>query len=312
MPTLNSNLLKISAYFVLLAMPLIFLGLKTESYMKAQDENDEPRSHRERYSEIFTRSVDASVIILGASNSAHGIAPAKFHLGKKVYNFSFNGASSTFNLALYRNYLKKHYRKPEYVIYAVSPGSFEKFYRKIEDDVKFLPLREGDELNSLIRIKDLKIYNSKTVALEILKFKMKDLTSEHRIGIDIRTYDNGFVEFNLWRPFVLEKNKSVVFEPDEVAATFELFTEIKADQAKLIIVALPFPFEQFHENDLVTYNRIIAKLSQKFDAPVARAEDVAPEVSKNYEYFNDQAHLTGVGAQLYSEKLGQYLKKLVH
>jgi hypothetical protein len=97
-----------------------------------------------QYREVFDPKVKANVIILGASHATHGINPKYLEDDRlRVYNFSLNGASPSFNLKWYKKIFQPRYPPPQYVIYGVHWGMFDEglLQRKIEQDSKYYPLR---------------------------------------------------------------------------------------------------------------------------------------------------------------------------
>jgi hypothetical protein len=274
---------------------------------------DEVESYRARYKELFNHTVDAPILILGSSGSAHGVVPSLLGLSKPVFNFSFNGASCQFNLALYRQYLKPYYRKPEYLIYVLSPGSFAHFTRNIEDDVKYTAPSTEDIIPMLLRPWNLEVFKSAGIAHDVLKGL--SIARRHAqgiyIGMDMRKYENGYLPYNSGQSFNLVPTLSINADPSEITALGNLFKELKQDGIKIILVTLPSPNKQYRQADLDAFDNTIDELATNIQAPVIRANNIAPAFGKDYTLFNDDTHLTETGANLFSTRLGEALRDLI-
>jgi len=270
-------------------------------------------SYRARYKELFDHSVDASILILGSSNSAHGIVPSLLKLTEPVFNFSFNGATSNFNLAFYREYLKQYYRKPSYLIYVLSPNSFSHFWRNIEDDVVYTPINKAANDYLLLRPWNLEVFKSTCIASDVIKSLIVDHHRSQGLykGIDMRTYENGYVAYSSGEKFNLLQEKSITAEYNEIAALEALLWELKQDGVNIILVTLPSPNKQYRQTDLDTFDETIEELAANVQVPLIKAKNIAPDFGNDYTLFNDEVHLTEKGANLFSSKLGAALRKLV-
>ena len=234
-------------------------------------------------------------------------------MGKPVYNFSFNGASPEFNSAFYRDYLKKYYRDSEYIIYALSPGSFRKIWREIEDDVKYIPIpvNNSDFKPLLFNYKDIKIFRTGTIAEALVKSYARNNPVGIRRGIDMRGFNNGFVTYDTGLKYILHR-QPLIIDMNQFSSLHKLLAEVKSDGVKIILVTLPAPFGQYPDVDLVKFNRLVDELGEAYNAPVLKAEAVAPEIGKNIDLFNDDVHLKLKGAMIYSEKLSIKLREFIY
>ncbi len=293
-----------------LLLPLLTVLYFSETFLR-RNVGDEQQSYYARYEELFNPSVNAPILILGSSNSGHGIVPSSLKLGKPVFNFSFNGATPAFNLAFYRDYLKKHYSKPTYIIYALSPNSFTHFWRKIEDDLKYIPAgHRGLLVDALRNPTYLKTYTSSGITQDIAKVFARNFGQGPRLGMDMRKYDNGFLPYSEGKDLIVVENQSLIPEQSEIEALKTLLTEIKRDGTKIIIVTLPTPHNQFRSEDMASFERTVDKLAELVVAPVIKADTVAPGFNTQNRYFNDAVHLTEVGARTYTDALSVALRPL--
>jgi hypothetical protein len=291
--------------------PVVFILYRVELFLNTdQGEGDEPRSYRARYAEIFNRDIDAPILILGSSNSAHGVAPSKLKLGKAVFNFSFNGADCKFNLLLYREYLRKYYRKPECIIYALSPVSFTHQWRRIEDDRIYVSTKKHSLIFLLFHPDGLKIFNAGTLAEEIVKGYAREKATGNHVGMDMRKYDNGFLPFSYGTKFSLIKNH-LEYNMDEISSLSELLAEIRKDGIQVILITLPYPKGNYPPEEVRKFNDIVDGMGAANDSVVIKAEAIVPEFGEDYSLFNDEVHLTESGAYLYSEKLSAALRNVI-
>ena len=297
-----------------LIIPLVVILCCSELILRYQP-NDEVQSYRVRYKELFDHAVDAPILILGSSNSAHGIVPSVLKLTKPVFNFSFNGATCQFNLAFYRKYLKPHYKRPDYLIYALSPNSFSHFWRNIEDDVIYTPINKETEYSKFMSswTRSLEVFKSTGIAKDVVRalFLAQQRTRGLYIGMDMRKYENGYLPYNSGEKFNLVQEQSLTPDPIEIAALHTLVWELKQDGVKIILVTLPSPDKQYRQTDLYAFDKTIEELAVKFQAPLIRANSIVPVFGSDYTLFNDEVHLTEKGANLFSNELGATLRELI-
>ena len=168
-----------------------------------------------KYSELYEPKEKAEVVIFGASRGMRAINPAFLDLGeKKCYNFCYQGANPEFMFEWYNRLFKKHYPKPETIIYTVDWMMFDESWmeRKIEHDSEFLTISDffswvflPDSLNP----SDL-IFNRLVLRKDI--FNVRYLFSEKTdfLPDEMEKYDRGYVPRN--EEFFITPRKKAKFK----------------------------------------------------------------------------------------------------
>lgn len=272
-----------------------------------------------QYDEALHPKVNADVVILGASNAAHGINPKyleKDHL--KVFNFSLNGAGPYFYLKWYRKIFQRNYKKPECVIYGVNWMMFadHRLQRQIENDSRYIPL---DIIFSEFR--DLKTLN--TLVLNRFPFirgrrelpeRFFGLFQKHarRSPFILSGYYNGFIPYE--RKGRLDKQKGSKPQHDrvQISAFEELLDEFKKDKIRVILVGVPGYLPSRSDANISEAMQLIHKIADERQIPFLDYETKRiSDLNVNPDFFSDWIHLNEKGSVAFSELLRGDLDSLL-
>jgi len=259
-----------------------------------------------QYSEAFNPKVNANVIIMGASHTAHGINPKYLEEGDlKIYNFSMDGAGPFFNLRWYKRIFQLHYPKPFCVIYGVHWGMFDErvVQRKIEQDSKYFPYYLL--LNEFRRLQAIK-----TVILNRFAFirERKQLTErlfqKTRHVVVLSKYYNGFIPYE--RKGGLEKKRDITPKNSEtqINAFEELLDEFEKSRIEVIFVQVPGYFPARNSSNIEESMKLINEIAEKrkilfLDYDTKKITNINTDPSM----FSDWIHLNEKGSDAFSKLL---------
>jgi hypothetical protein len=273
----------------------------------------EPNPQRPlQYNEVLRPKVKADVVILGASNTAHGINPKYLEIGHfKVYNFSIDGANPSFNLEWYKKIFQPHYPKPSCVIYGVHWGMFdEKFAeRRFEQDSKYFPgellLREllrVKDLDDLERVKTL-VLNRFGIFRERKKLVNRLLRGEGNVYVLSRYY-NGFVPYarqgkvNRKRDIKLRNNEA------QITAFEELLDEFEKSRIQVILVQAPGYLHARDASNIEESMKLINKIAEKRKIPFLDYDTKRiTSINTDTSMYSDSIHLNEKGSDAFSKLL---------
>ena len=267
-----------------------------------------------QYGEVFNPKVNANAIIMGASNTAHGINPRYLEEGQlKIYNFSMDGAGPSFNLKWYKRIFQHHYPKPSCVIYGVHWGMFDDRVasRKFEQDSKYFPYRFL--LSEFGNFKELRtlILNRFALFRDRKKLTERLLRGTERVVI-LSKYYHGFVPYE--RRGGLDKKRDMTPKNSEaeIKVFEELLDEFEKSGIEVIFVQVPGYLPARNGSNIEESMKIINKIAEKrrilfLDYETKRITNINTDPSM----FSDWIHLNERGSDAFSKLLKSDLEILL-
>jgi len=303
---MKKPLKKMAFFFLLLLLILILMNywMDYESYPH----------YPLQYDEVFHPKVNADMVILGASQAAHGINPRYLeeeHL--KVFNFALDGAPPSFYLKWYKNVFRHYYRKPSYVIYAVHWVMFEDTFhgRRFESDSKYFPfpffirqLRDVKSLQTLLFNRFAFSKGRKDVLSSLFK-KRREVYPKTK-------YYNGFIPFKERKKL----QKTVVVNPEvnpvQLEAFEQLLNDFERDGIKVIFVQVPGYLYGRDDQNISKNVQLLMGIAEKRGIPFLDYEtERISSINSNADLFADWTHMNEKGSEAFSKLLKQDLENLL-
>jgi lysophospholipase L1-like esterase len=267
-----------------------------------------------QYDEVFNPKVNANAIIMGASNTAHGINPKYLEVDHlKIYNFSMDGAGPSFNLKWYKRIFQLHYPKPTRVIYGVHWGMFDDRVasRKFEQDSKYFPFHFL--LSEFWRFKESKtlILNRFALFRERKKFT-EQLLRRTQQAVVISKYYNGFIPYE--RKGGLDKKKDMTPKnsESEIQAFEELLDQFEKSGIEVIFVQVPGYLPARSGMNIEESMKLINEIAENrkilfLDYDTKRITNINTDPGMH----SDWIHLNGKGSDAFSKLLESDLELLL-
>ncbi len=258
------------------------------------------------YREVFDPKVNADMIILGASHSAHGINPRYLEADQiKVYNFSMDGAGPSFNLKWYKKIFQTHYPKPLCVIYGVHWGMFDEklLRRRFDHDSKYFP-REllFEEFGYLEAFKTL-IMNRFAFIRERKQLPAR-IFGKHREVYLLSKYYHGFIPYE--RRGRVEKKRDIKPKNSEaeIRAFEELLNEFEKNRIKVILVEVPGYLPSRNPSNIEETMQLLDKIAEERKIPFLDYESkTITSINTDPSMFSDWVHLNEKGSDAFSKLL---------
>jgi hypothetical protein len=266
-----------------------------------------------QYGEVFRPTVNANVIILGASHATHGINPRYLEGDHfRVYNFSLNGAGPLFNLTWYKKIFKHYYPQPLYAIYAVHWIMFDDqlLKRKYEQDSHYFPLpfllKELKEFKSAKRLllnRFALIRERKHLAGRLFQKTFREVYLPAK-------YYNGFIPFERRGTLDEEERVNPKNDPIQIKAFEELLDEFERDGVKVIFVHVPGYLPARGDSNVSEGMELLNDLSRKRRIPFLDYEtERISAINTDKTLFSDSVHLNKKGSDRFSSLLRTDLEK---
>ena len=265
-----------------------------------------------QYGEVFHPKVNASVVILGASQATHGINPKYLETDQlKIFNFALNGASPEFNLRWYQKIFRHYYPKPRYLIYAVHWGMFDDqiLKRKLDQDSRYFPHAFlVKEFKNYENIKGL-LFNRFAFIRERKRFLLRLFKKTSREVFLLSEYYNGFIPYETERALGQEDTVYPKMNPNQIQAFLELLNELERDQVKIIFIQVPRYHPGYDYDKISNHIRFLKEIAKKRDIPFFDY-DTERASAINYEsrFFSDPSHLNKTGSDAFSKLLKKDLE----
>ncbi len=267
-----------------------------------------------QYSEVFNPKVNANVIIMGASHTAHGINPKYLEDGHiRIYNFSMDGAGPSFNLKWYKRVFQLHYPKPVCVIYGVHWGMFDEsvVQRKIEQDSKYFPYHFlFDEIRRSKELKTL-ILNRFAFIRERKKFTEQLFRGTRQVVV-LSKYYNGFIPYE--RKGGLDKKKDITPKSSEaqIKAFEELLDEFEKSKIQVILVQVPGYLPARDSSNIEESMKLINKIAEERKIPFLDYDTKRiTNINTDPSMFSDWIHLNEKGSDAFSKLLKGDIESLL-
>lgn len=259
-----------------------------------------------QYREAFNPKVNANVIIMGASQTAHGINPRYLEEGPlRIFNFSMDGAGPSFNLTWYKRIFELRHPAPVCVIYGVHWGMFDErvVVRKIEQDSHYFPYYFlFSEFRHLKELKAL-ILNRFAFIRERQKLTER-LFRGTRQAVVLSKYYHGFAPYE--RRGGLDKKKDMTPKNSEaqISAFEALLDEFEKNKIQVILVQVPGYLPGRDASNIEESMKLINKIAQKrkilfLDYETEKITDINTDPSM----FSDWIHLNEKGSDAFSKML---------
>jgi hypothetical protein len=269
-----------------------------------------------QYDEVFHPKDGGDVIILGASQAAHGINPKYLEPSPlKIYNFSLNGAPPSFYLNWYRKIFHKYYPRPAYVVYAVHWVMFDDHLlsRRLEQDSKYFPrrflleeLRDPKNWKDVLMNRFSLIKERKRLMPRLFKKKPDEVYLRNK-------YYRGFIPFETRRS--LDKRDVVhpKTNPAEVKAFEALLDDFEKEEIKVIFVHVPAYLPGREYADVSGGMQLLKRIAGERKIPFLDYETERPSaINMDRELFSDWTHLNEKGSTAFSTLLKKDLDGLIH
>ncbi len=277
------------------------------------------RQSRLQYDEAFHPKVNADMIIIGASQAAHGINPKYFENDDlKVFNFGQDGAGPYFFLKWYRKIFQRYYRKPDTVIFGVHWVMFEShtLQRQLEHDSNYFPryflfeeLHDLKEMKTLILNQFAFIRERKKLPYKLVRLFEK---RRERGPYILPKYYNGFVPYE--RKGRLDKKKGVKPKNDKVQinAFKELLDDFGKNNIQVILVNIPGYLPARDPDNIQESIELIHKIAEEKKIPFLDYEtERITDLNTDPSLFSDWVHLNGKGSDAFSKLLKSDLEFLL-
>jgi lysophospholipase L1-like esterase len=273
-----------------------------------------------QYSEVFHPKVNADVIIMGPSQTAHGINPKYLeteHL--KVFNFSMNGASPSFNLKWYKKVFQPRYPKPSLVVYGVHWGMFDENFlqRRLEQDSKYFPkgfliqeFLDTKSLNDLGRIKTL-FLNRLGIIRGRSQLAERLFKGTSNIYV-LSKYYNGFIPYE--RKGRVDRKRDIKLKNSEaqITAFEDLLDEFEKNRIEVIFVQVPEYLPVRDASDIQENMQLLNRIAEKRNIPFLDYDTKRiTSINTDASMFSDSIHLNEKGSDVFSKLLKDDLEFLL-
>jgi len=261
-----------------------------------------------QYEEAFSPKVNADVILMGASQTAHGIDPRCLEKDNlKAFNFGYNGAGPVFNLKWYKKVFEPNYRKPACVVYGVHWIMFDDRYlrRQLEQDSKYFPLRfflsefrDVKTLKALILNRFAFIRERRQILPRIFKKKRE------REVFPVSRYYHGYIPFEARRDLDEKERVNPRVDPGELKAFEDLLDEFQRQRIGVIFVMIPDYIPGRDSDTIQTSINLIGKIAAERRIPLLDYENNrVTGINYNKDYYGDWTHLNEKGSEVFSKML---------
>ncbi len=260
-----------------------------------------------QYNDVFRGDSKADVFILGNSQSAYGIIPSYVNVpGHVVHNYSFSGASASFNYDLYETYLRKYQKKPKLIIYAVSWFMFDSKVppRKLAQDRQFVPW--GVEMLGIPPHERLYLIHQRDVLSKMFKRPTDNTLLKDK-------YDNGFVPLDGKYDKALTRiEPGVVNSKDEINCFTKLLKAIRQDGISLLFIEAPEYIPDVTCESALPNEEMLRSIAKSGHIEyINYNRERRTAINFDSSCFGDWRHLNYAGAQRFSKMLSDDVNGLI-
>ena len=305
--------------FCLAPLPFLFLlnkivddGLHKSRHLFYSEWND-----------LFNGKINADLLIMGSSRAWVQISPkildSALHLNS--YNLGMDGSQFNMQYMRFRIYLQ-HNRKPKYIVQEVGYTSTLGWFNELPTPLQFLPyLRDSSiwaitqwsatPFSQLDRYFPMYKYNNefplvKEGVLSYFGHGVKSTKYKGYEGKEMR-WDSSFHNFIKTNP----QGKAWEISPVAVNYFREYLEFCKANDIKVILVYPPafiqsLDYVKNKEEILGVFNQ----LSKEYDAPFYNY--MYDSLNYSRSNFYNSMHLNKRGSEIFSHKLAEQLRSVVH
>lgn len=302
----GSNVLRLTYKLLFVAVTAAVTAAASE-YLMRNNLSNEDTVNVIKYKAVFRNQSGTDIFVLGNSQSAYGIIPSLLKIpGHKVHNYSFPGASPSYNKDLYERYLARYQEKPKLIIYGVSWFMFDSKVppRKVAQDHQFVPW--GVEMLRVPPHERLYLIHQNDVLSRMFK-RPKDKT------ILVDKYDDGFVP--LEEKYLDRRTKvepRVKNSEKEMSSFLELVSMIQANGVELLFVEAPEYNRGVQCESILPNEELLWSLARSRRIEYINFNrERRSEINDDPSYFGDQRHLNYAGAQRFSKMLSDDINDLI-
>lgn len=273
---------------------------------------------------IFNGSINADLIIVGNSRARRHIDPRILDsvLLVNSYNLGQNGTGFRIQKMIYDLY-REHNQKPKYIVHIVGNGILEE-EDGLYERIKFAPYLD----DSLVRATtmDIKGFDKKDYYLPFLRYSgfpgeiMSGLASFCGLsGASNEGIYKGFPQTQFeWNEVIFEKFKNEFPDGTSLPISTELMASMdayiqtcKSEGIEIVLAHPPIYYEAkpYFLNDAVIL-KLLKDLAEKSDIPFL--DYTLDSLAYSKEYFADHVHMSAKGAEIFSKKLSQDLRKYLN
>ncbi len=302
----GSNVLRLTYKLLFVAVTAAVTAAASE-YLMRNNLSNEDTVNVIKYKAVFRNQSGTDIFVLGNSQSAYGIIPSLLKIpGHKVHNYSFPGASPSYNRDLYERYLARYQERPKLIIYGVSWFMFDSKVppRKVAQDYQFVPW--GVETTRIPPHERLYLVHQKDVLSKMFK-RPTDNT------ILVEHFDEGFVPLEeKYLDTGPKTEPRIRNSKSEMASFLGLLSMIRADGIELLLVEAPEYNSGVLCESMVPNEELIRSMarSRGMEYLNYNAERRSP-INDDAAYFGDQRHLNYSGAQRFSGMLSADINDLI-
>lgn len=307
--------------FFLFFLPIAMLSYGADLFLSKHlmTSNSYADSEYPVWNDLYNRQINSDIVIYGASNAWIQIDPELISrlLNTSAYNLGINGHN--FNLQYFRHRLLLEYnRKPKFIIQTISTASFEKLDDLYNPD-QFLPyMLNNKEMEAATlgyngyKVMDyhlplIRYYGKKEAILHTLYLLLRPSTNHI---VRIKGYKAKDRQWNTDFEKARSKMQSIEIKIDSsLVCLFENYIiECKQENIGIVFVNPP----EYIEGQNFVKNRsaimsLFYQFSNKYEIPFYDYSN--DSISFQKKYFYNSGHLNEMGAELFTAKLIDDLKK---
>jgi hypothetical protein len=304
--------------FLLFCLPLMVVFFCTDAFISgnlSKANNGEYGVWRD----VFKGTVNADVVIYGASRAVNHIDPATIAdtLHQSTYNLGIH--AYTFKMQYLRHrVLLQHNPKPRLIIYSLDFMTFEK-RAELFNPEQFLPYMLNDTL--VKKYTSNYVYSWWDYTLPVVRYYGHGTAVRHALSLYTRKTPEPVERIRGYLPddekFTAVFNEGVkdakrFYEIKFDGPTIQLFNqflqECKSAGIKVAFVYTPeYVFGQKFVKNRKQLFGLIHKFSKQYRIPLY--DYSADTICLNKAYFYNSEHLNKTGAELFSKKLAGDLKR---
>lgn len=307
--------------FSCLIAPLVILSYPLDYLISnaLKKDHGSPGEH-EVWSAIYDGAIDCEIAIYGSSRAWVQINPEiiEDNLGKKAYNFGVDGHNFRIQYLRHLEY-KKHHKKPTHIVLSVDAFTLQK-REDLYGQEQFLPYMLWNT-NMELYTSNYKGFSKADYYIPFVRYMgqlpvIKKATSHifypEKDSINFR--QNGFKGFDKkWGASVdsllaSEEKYTIKFHPETITLLERFIQECIKDEITITFVYTPEYIAGQHfvinREDAMNQYRMMAK---KYD--ILFLDYSKDDLSFKKEFFYNASHLNKEGANIFTRKFAQDLKR---
>lgn len=308
------KLLKVG-FFLYVTLSILDIGL-THFFLKKDFRNYTRVGEAEVWNDIYNSMINVDVAIYGSSRSWRHISPKiiKEKTGLSSYNFGIDGHGFNLQYLRHRKYFNENSR-PKTVLLTVGPNTLniskDLYNYNLSQLLPFMFLDSEIYSNTFPNdfyfryeyLFPLIRYGGRVQWRDFILGQPPRVRKKGYAGTDIKWLDKeGQIKCN---------NKKITdssFSKKSIALLDKFIKELKKENIKIIIIYTPFYIEG--QDCIEGYSRLnnfYSRISKRYDVPFY--DYSKDSISSVKDYFYNAMHLNKKGAEIFTKKLINDLKK---